>query len=130
MAFAHPEIITVLDNIKYPYNLSGVIQKLVLDAIQNQDNKNKMVVDIIHQRSFLQVELNKLALVKKVYSSEANFLLVKVDNATSVYKKLIDRRIIVRNRSNLLHCDNCIRITVGTAKENNDLITALKSLDG
>jgi histidinol-phosphate aminotransferase len=129
MAFAHQEIISVLDNIKYPYNLNGVTQELVLKALQYQTNRDKMVTDIIQQRLYLQTELIKLNLVKKVYPSEANFLLVKVDNADTVYKNLINKKIIVRNRSNLLHCDNCLRITVGTAKENNDLITALKSLD-
>jgi histidinol-phosphate aminotransferase len=130
MAFAHREIISVLDNIKYPYNLNGVTQELVLSALPFQESRDKMVADIVQQRSHLQSELEKLNCVKKVYPSEANFLLVKVDDAAFVYNKLIDRKIIVRNRSNLLHCDNCLRITVGTAKENNDLITTLKSLDG
>jgi histidinol-phosphate aminotransferase len=130
MAFAHPEIISVLDNIKYPYNLSGVTQKLALGALKNQEDKVKMVSDIIEQRSFLQAELKKLDLVKKVYSSEANFLLVKVDNAVSLYKKLLDKEIIVRNRSNQIHCENCLRITVGTAEQNINLIDTLKSLDG
>ncbi len=130
MAFAHPKIITVLDTIKYPYNLSGVIQELVLDALKNQKNKEKMVDEIIRQRLFLQSKLEKLTLIKKVYPSEANFLLVKVDNAAFVYEKLMNKKIIVRNRSNLLRCDNCIRITVGTAEENINLLDAMKSLDG
>jgi len=130
MAFAHQELISVLDNIKYPYNLNGVTQELVLKALQYQTNRDKMVEDIIQQRFYLQTELIKLNLVKKVYPSEANFLLVKVDKADIIYKNLIDNKIIVRNRSNLPHCENCLRITVGTAKENNDLITVLKSLDG
>jgi histidinol-phosphate aminotransferase len=130
MVFADPEIISVLDSIKYPYNLSGVTQELVLGAIKNKENKKNMVNEIIEQRSFLQTELENLSLVKKVYPSETNFLLVKVTNANSIYKKLIKHKIIVRNRSNLLHCDNCLRITVGTAKENKILIDAMKSLDG
>jgi histidinol-phosphate aminotransferase len=130
MAFAHPKIITVLYNIKYPYNLSGVTQKLVLDALKNQKNKEKMVDEIIRQRSSLQAKLEKLYLIKKVYPSEANFLLVKVDNAAFIYEKLMNKKIIVRNRSNLLRCNNCIRITVGTAEENKNLLDAMKSLDG
>ena len=130
MAFAHPDIITVLNNIKYPYNLSGVTQELVLNALKNQKNKEKMVDEIIRQRSFLQAKLEKLSLIKKVYPSEANFLLVKVDNAAFIYEKLMNKKIIVRNRSNLQRCDNCIRITVGTAEENKNLLDAMKSLDG
>jgi histidinol-phosphate aminotransferase len=130
MAFADPEIITVLDNIKYPYNLSGVTQELVLEALKNEENKDKMISEIIQQRIILQTELEKLSIVKKVYPSETNFLLVKTDNATSLYEKLIIKKIIVRNRSNQIHCDNCLRITIGTAEENINLIKALKSLDG
>jgi len=130
MAFADPEIINVFDNIKYPYNLSGITQELVLNAIENQNNKEKMVAKIIQQRSFLSNELNKLSLVKKVYPSQTNFLLVRVNNSKLIYDKLLRKRIIVRNRSNLLHCDNCLRITIGTAEENKYLIDALKSMDG
>jgi len=129
MAFADPEIITVLDNIKYPYNLSGVTQKLALDALKNNVSKDKMISEIIQQRKILQTELEKLSLVKKVYHSEANFLLVKTKNASLLYSKLIDKKIIVRNRSNLIHCDNCLRITIGTVEENRNLINTLKTLD-
>jgi histidinol-phosphate aminotransferase len=129
MAFADPRIIEIFDNIKYPYNLSGVTQGLAIQALKNQDSRDKMIAEIIQQRSFLQVELKKLRRVKKVYPSEANFLLVKVDDATALYNDLIQRKIIIRNRSNLIHCDNCVRITVGTAEENKLLLNAMKSLD-
>ncbi len=89
-----------------------------------------MISEIIRQRLILVTELEKLTLIKKVYPSEANFLLVKVDNAAFIYEKLMNKKIIVRNRSNLQHCDNCIRITVGTAEENKNLLDAMKSLDG
>jgi len=130
MAFADPEIINVLNNIKYPYNLSGVTQKLVLDALKNKKIKDKMISEIIRQRLILVTELEKLTLIKKVYPSDANFLLVKTNNASFLYDKLMTKKIIVRNRSNLIHCDNCLRITIGTAEENKNLISALKSLDG
>ena len=129
MAFANPEIIQVFDNIKYPYNLSGVTQELALDALKNLADKDKMIAEIIQQRSYLQVELEQLSLVKKVYPSDANFVLVQVNNAGLLYEKLIQHKIIIRNRSNLIHCDNCVRITVGTAEENKNLIKAMKSLD-
>jgi histidinol-phosphate aminotransferase len=129
MAFADPDIINVLDNIKYPYNLSGVTQQLALEALTNISNKNEMINEIIKQRSYLENELQKLNLVKKIYPSEANFLLVKVTDARYVYDSLKQRKIIIRNRSNLIHCENCVRITVGTSEENKNLLKELKSLD-
>jgi histidinol-phosphate aminotransferase len=129
MAFADPEIIAVLDKIKYPYNLSGVAQELVLEALKNKDTKEKMISEIIQQRKILQNELEKLSMVKEVYPSETNFLLVKTDDANFIYNKLMTKKIIVRNRSNQIHCDNCLRITIGNAEENKNLINALKTLD-
>jgi histidinol-phosphate aminotransferase len=129
MAFAHPEIISVLNKIKYPYNLSGVTQLLALKALKNLNEKDEMIDEIIRQRSILINDLEKLDLVKKVYPSEANFLLVQVTDAKYVYEKLIQKKIIIRNRSNLIHCDNCVRITVGTEKENKNLLKELKLLD-
>jgi histidinol-phosphate aminotransferase len=130
MAFADPEIIQVFDNIKYPYNISGVTQELVIDALKNLADKDKMIAEIIQQRSYLQIELERLSLVKNVYPSEANFLLVQVTDADYLYENLVQHKIIIRNRSNLIHCDNCVRITVGTAEENRNLINTMKSLDG
>ena len=88
-----------------------------------------MIAEIIRQRSILINGLEKLSLVKKVYPSEANFLLVKVTDANHIYDELIQKKIIIRKRSNLIHCDNCVRITVGTAKENKNLLKELKLLD-
>jgi histidinol-phosphate aminotransferase len=129
MAFADPEIINILNKIKYPYNLSGVTQQLALKALKNVNEKDEMIAEIIRQRSILIDGLEKLSLVKKVYPSEANFLLVQVTDATYVYDELIQKKIIIRNRSNLIHCDNCVRITVGTAEENKNLLKELKLLD-
>jgi histidinol-phosphate aminotransferase len=129
MAFAYPEIIRVFDNIKYPYNLSGVIQELAIEALKNLTDKDKMIAEIVQQRAYLINELTKLPMVKRVYPSEANFLLVQVTDAEFLYKSLIQHKIIIRNRSNLIHCDNCVRITVGTTEENKNLINTMKSLD-
>ena len=129
MAFAAPQIITIFDSIKYPYNLSGVTQQLVSEALEKHEDKKNMITEIIQQRTNLQTELEKLSLVEKVYPSETNFLLVRVNNAGLLYEKLIQKKIIIRNRSNLTHCDNCVRITVGTNAENLQLINALKSLE-
>jgi len=129
MAFADEKIITVFNNIKYPYNLSGVTQQLAIDALKNSELKDKMTSEIIGQRSYLEDELRKLNLVEKVFPSAANFLLVRVTDARFIHEKLLEKKIIVRNRSNLIHCENCIRITVGMEKENKNLLNELKMLD-
>jgi histidinol-phosphate aminotransferase len=129
MAFASPEIIKILDKIKYPYNVNGVTQEIALQVLDRIDQKNKMVTEIIQQRELLKKELAKLPMVEKVYPSDANFMLVKVSSARSIYQYLLDYHIIVRDRSSALHCDNCLRITVGTPVENDKLIETLKKYE-
>ncbi len=129
MAFASPEIIKILDKIKYPYNVNGVTQEIALQVLGSVHQKNKMVTEIIQQRELLRQELVKLPIVEKVYPSDANFLLVKVSSARNIYQYLLDYQIIVRDRSNALHCDNCLRITVGTPAENDKLIETLKNYE-
>jgi len=126
MAFADPAIINFLSWIKYPYNISGLTQELALKALQNESAKDKMVALILTERQRLAKELTRLPIVQKVFPSEANFLLVKFDNAQTVFEFLIEQQIIVRDRSRALHCDNCLRITVGTPEENKILIAKLK----
>jgi histidinol-phosphate aminotransferase len=127
IAFASPEIIKILDKIKYPYNVNGVTQEIALQVLGSVHRKNKMVNEIIQQREILRNELIKLTVVEKVYPSDTNFLLVKVSSARSIYRYLMDYQIIVRDRSNALHCENCLRITIGTPEENVKLIEALKN---
>jgi histidinol-phosphate aminotransferase len=129
MAFASPEIIKILNKIKYPYNVNGVTQEIALRVMDCVHQKNKMVTKIIQQRELLRQELVKLPIVEKVYSSDANFLLVKVSSARSIYQYLLDYHIIVRDRSSALHCDDCLRITVGTPEENGKLIETLKNYE-
>lgn len=129
MAFASPEIIKILDKIKYPYNVNGVTQEIALQVLGSVHQKNKMVTEIIQQRELLRQALVKLPIVEKVYSSDANFLLVKVSSARNIYQYLLEYQIIVRDRSNALHCDNCLRITVGTPAENDKLIETLKNYE-
>ena len=129
MALAQPDIISILDRIKYPYNLNGLTQTKVLKALKLQKKKDEMVRKILKQRRFLEEELANLKLVEKIYASDSNFLLVKFKDAKYVFKKLLDKKIILRDRSKLPHCDNCLRITVGTKKENNKLIKTLKKLE-
>ncbi len=129
MAFANPEIIGILNMIKPPYNINGATQELALNAIKNEEKMLGMVEDMLEQRKVLLSELFKISAVKKIYPSDANFLLVKIDKAHEVYLKLIDSKVIVRDRSNVELCGDCLRITVGTKEENLKLIESLNYLD-
>ena len=126
MAFAREEVIDVLNKIKYPYNVNGVSQSLILEAMESESGKNKLVDLLVSGRSRLAENLISLNFIDKVFPSDANFLLAKVLNATIVYEYLLAEKIIVRNRSNMIHCKECLRFTVGTEEENKKLIEALK----
>jgi len=125
MAFAAPEIINFLNKIKPPYNIGEATQMLALKALEQADKLNSMVTEINQGRQYLQEFLPKLTHVKKVYPSEANFLLVEVSNADKIYAYFLDKGIVVRNRSNQPGCYNCLRITVGTQTENEKLVQVL-----
>lgn len=128
MAFASESIIQILNKIKPPYNISGLTQETVLGAIQNLSKVKKMIEEILQERDFLTSELEKLSFVQKIHPSHANFLLVKIPNAGKVYDLLIEEKIIVRNRSKVLLCEDCLRITVGTRTENMSLLNALQKV--
>ncbi|MDQ2657080.1 MAG: aminotransferase class I/II-fold pyridoxal phosphate-dependent enzyme, partial [Bacteroidota bacterium] len=128
MCFASEEIIGILNKIKYPYNVNGHTQELALDALENIYRKDIWVHEILKEKEILVHELEALDLVDKVFPSDANFLLVRVRDAQSTYQYLMDNRIIVRDRSRVNLCYNCLRITVGTPEENKRLIDALKKL--
>ena len=126
MALASKEIIDVLNKIKPPYNINAATQELALKAVDNLEDVNAMIAAIVSERDALANELSNLEMVQKVYPSDANFLLVQVQNANAVYDYLKEKGTIVRNRSNVLLCEGCLRITVGTEKENKDLLLQLK----
>ncbi len=127
MAFASEEFIKILNKIKYPYNLNGVTQKLLFEALGKEEKKNEYVTKILKQRLKLFKELIELPIVRHIFPSDSNQLLVKFDNANAVFHYLIEQKIITRNRSNVLLCEDCIRISVGTQKENSILMKALKT---
>jgi len=127
MAYASADIISVLNKIKYPYNINVQTQELVLNALANEAYKDKCVAEILAQRGVLTDSLKNLDRVEKVFPSDANFLLVKIREASKVYQYLMDRKIIVRDRSRVVLCDDCLRITVGTPEENKSLIEAMAS---
>jgi len=129
MAFASEEIIAFFNKVKYPYNLSTLVQVTVLNRLSvGSDYKNQWVEQLLSEREDLAWKLKTLSVVEKVYPSDANFLLVKVNDANGIYKKLVDKSIIVRNRNSVSLCGNCLRITVGTEEENELLIDSLKML--
>jgi histidinol-phosphate aminotransferase len=128
MAFASTEIIGIFNKVKYPYNINQVTQEMALEALHNLLNKEMMVEEILTQRAWLEEELGKLNLVIKIHPSDANFLLVKMHHGHEVYEKLVAKKIITRDRSMVTLCEDCVRITVGTASENQALIKALRQI--
>ncbi|MBU6158059.1 MAG: histidinol-phosphate transaminase [Bacteroidetes bacterium] len=130
MAFALKEIIQILLKIKPPYNISEPVQELALKALDNVETVNAMIKELVAQRQWLENELPNVPAVIHTYPSDANFLLVKVKDATGMYQHLIKNKIVVRDRSKVVLCENALRITVGTEKENQLLIQAMKDWQG
>ncbi|MDD4757262.1 MAG: histidinol-phosphate transaminase [Prolixibacteraceae bacterium] len=128
MAFATSEIISVLTKIKYPYNLNILTQTKAMELLSNKKQLNKWVKIIIGERDKLAILLQQLPFVVEVYPSDANFLLVKMHDANGIHNYLMERGIIVRNRSNVHLCEGSLRITVGSPSENEILIKALNDL--
>ena len=128
MAFASPEIIKILNMIKPPYNISGATQELAFEALNNLDRKEEMVKSILSKREDLVGSLAQIPWVERIHPSDANFVLVKMPDARAKYQTLISDGIIVRDRSNVALCEDCLRITVGTDEENAKLIDALKRI--
>ncbi len=126
LAFASEKIIELFNKVKPPYNINISSQQIGLKALSGIEQVNSNIKNTVEQRSFLQQELKQFNFIKEIYPSDANFILVKTDNAEMLYQYLSAKKIIVRNRSKEPLCENCIRITIGTPKENEILIDALK----
>ena len=129
LAFASIQIIELFNKVKPPYNINKASQALAIEALQNTQQVNDWIKQTVEQRDFLIKELSGFPFVKKIFESDANFLLVRVDNANTLYNYLSQNKIIVRNRSKEIMCDNCLRITIGTPKENLELIKILKDYE-
>ncbi|MFD0991820.1 histidinol-phosphate transaminase [Tenacibaculum geojense] len=125
-AYSNKQIISLYNKVKPPYNVSELNQQAVLNALNNIEDVDDKIKIILEERYILRQKLASLKIVNKVYPSDANFLLVHVDDAVKTYKYLIEKKVIIRNRHKLI--DNCIRITVGTPQENEELIKVLKAL--
>lgn len=130
MAFASEEIIEVFNRVKPPYNINEASQTLALEALQNTKQVNEWIKQTLIERDNLVVSIKKFDFVLDIYPSDANFILVKTTDANSIYKFLVEKGIIVRNRTNIELCEGCLRITVGTPLENEILINTLKSFKG
>ncbi|MDA0326538.1 MAG: histidinol-phosphate transaminase [Bacteroidetes bacterium] len=128
ICYASEEIIAVLNKIKPPYNINSLTQNAALTAISKQENTKQQLKTILDQRTELIKEFKKIAWIEKLYPTDANFILIRVDNANLRYEKLKNKGIIVRNRTHEDGCTNCLRITVGTAEENKRLINTLNTL--
>lgn len=128
MVMAHPEIIGYLNRVKPPYNVNELTQRRALEAFDHMDRINEQISLLLEEREHLEDKLAKLPCVQAVLPSKANFLLVRMDDATRRYTELIQQGIVVRNRSNQHGCENTLRFTVGTPEENQQLVEALERL--
>jgi len=126
MTFASKDIVALLNKVKPPYNINGATQELAIKALDNLDDVNAMIRETVREREALTQQLAAIPVVQKIFPTDANFVLVRVANATAVYEYLKQKGIIVRNRSNIVLCDDCLRITVGTPEQDLQLIAALK----
>lgn len=128
MAFADEVVIGYMNKVKYPYNVNAATQEIALDAIGHIEKVKNWISETIEQRNLVADELYRIPSVMKVYPSDANFILVKIKNAQGVYTYLTARGIIVRDRSLVVQCGDCLRITIGTKEENKQLLSALKEM--
>lgn len=128
MGIADSNIIDYFNKIKPPYNINVLTQKTAYNSLNNQNTTKEHVKELLVERQKLEKELLNIDFVNKIYPSDANFLLIQVDNASKRYDQLLSLDIIVRNRSSLLGCENTLRITVGTPQENIRLINACKTI--
>ncbi len=126
MAFASKEIISIYNKVKYPYNVNYLTQQQALEALKDPFEVDKWVKTLLTERARLMQAFLDLPVCEQVYKTDANFFLAKMTDAQKIYNYLVDQGIIVRNRSRIQLCDNCLRITIGTKNENNELLAALR----
>jgi histidinol-phosphate aminotransferase len=129
MAFASEEIIEIFNKVKPPYNINEASQALALQALQNVEQVNSWIKETVAEREKLKSELNTIESVLTIYPSDANFILVKTIKPKEIYQFMVNRGIIVRDRSKVELCEGCLRITIGTPKENELLIEAFKNFE-
>ena len=126
MAFASKEIIAIYNKVKYPYNVNQLTQQQAIAMLKDPFEVDKTVKMLLQERSRLMQAFLELPICEQIFPTDANFFLTRVTDATKIYNYLVDRGIIVRNRSRIQLCQNCLRITIGTRSENNELLSALR----
>ena len=126
MAFASQDIIDIFNKVKYPYNVNQLTQQQALEALKDPFEVDQWVKILLQERSRMIEAFRELPICEKVYPTDANFFLAKMTDATKIYNYLVDHAIIVRNRHRVQLCQNCLRITIGTKTENNELVAALR----
>ncbi len=127
MAFASTEIVGYFNKVKYPYNVNLLTQQAAMELMKNVDRLERWTNEVKHERAHMVPCLAELPMVKQVYPTAANFVLVRVTDADAIYEYLIERGIVVRNRNRVTLCQGCLRITIGSKQENNELLGALRS---
>lgn len=126
MAFASKEIIAIYNKVKYPYNVNQLTQQQAMAMLKDPFEVDKTVKILLQERTRLMQSFLELPICEKIYPTDANFFLARMTDATRIYDYLVEQGIIVRNRSRIQLCDNCLRITIGTRTENNELLSALR----
>jgi histidinol-phosphate aminotransferase len=128
ICYASTEIISILNKIKPPYNVNHLTQQKAIQRLEKQQEVQNEIQNIISERSLLIKVLGSITWIDTIYPTQANFVLVKVDDATNRYNQLEEKGIVVRNRTNQPLCKNCLRFTVGTSEENEKLIAVLNNI--
>ena len=126
MALAHPEVIALFNKVKYPYNVNILTQRAAMERLDHMDEIRAWVDEALSERSRMMQAVAALPICEHVYPSDANFFLARVTDACRIYDALVEQGIIVRNRHRIMMCENCLRITIGTPAENDELLAALK----
>ena len=129
MAFASPEIIAIFNKIKYPYNVNRLTQEEAIKILKQPEQIKEWVNTLLEERARVMEEFAKLPCCIRVFPTDANFFLAKVYEATQIYDYLVSEGIIVRNRTNVALCSDCLRITIGTKEENEALLEALRKVE-
>jgi histidinol-phosphate aminotransferase len=129
ICYASVEIIQILNKIKPPYNVNELTQLRALDRVHNKDVVDSEIADLLKQRAILSEALVEVNFIENIYPSDANFILVKVDDANKRYGQLLEKGIVIRNRTTQPLCENTLRFSVGTGEENKKLIEALKNIE-
>lgn len=129
MAFAGKDIIDIYNKVKYPYNLNYLTQKQALERLNNTFEVEQWVKLLLQERRQLMEAFSLLPICRKVYPTDANFFLAEMDDAQKTYDYLVGKGVIVRNRTRITLCHNCLRITVGTKDENSELLSALRTME-